>query len=177
MNSDLHVIVRTRYVSEITELYDLGANEVIPEEFETSIEIFTRVLTRYGFARNVIENQVDRVRNQGYEVLRLPTPPAEHLAEVNVALDAASTETVGITSTSPVVGKSLGELKLREQTGATVIAVLHEGGTKISPGANYRLCGNDKVVVLGDREQIDKAIKLISPTEQSMESTMKGFNP
>ncbi|HSI89183.1 MAG TPA: cation:proton antiporter, partial [Pyrinomonadaceae bacterium] len=177
MNPNLHIIVRTRYVSEITELFDLGANEVIPEEFETSIEIFTRVLTRYGFARNVIESQVERVRNQGYEVLRVPTPPTDHLAEVNIALDAASTETVGITPGSPVVGKSLGELKLREQTGATVIAVLHDGGTKISPGANYRLCMNDKVVVLGDREQIDKAIKLISPTAQAGDSIAKGFNP
>lgn len=38
------VIVRTRYVSEIEEVIRLGADEVIPEEFETSIEIFTRVL-------------------------------------------------------------------------------------------------------------------------------------
>jgi monovalent cation:H+ antiporter-2, CPA2 family len=135
------------------------------------------VLTRYGFARNVIENQVERVRNQGYEVLRLPTPPTDHLAEVNIALDAASTETVGITSESPAVGQSLGEMKLREKTGATVIAVLHEGGTKISPGPDYRLCLNDKVVILGDREQIDRAIKLISPTAQARDGIAKGFNP
>ncbi|MCV4600561.1 NAD-binding protein, partial [Escherichia coli] len=44
LNDSVHIIVRTRYVAEITELYALGANEVIPEEFETSIEIFSRVL-------------------------------------------------------------------------------------------------------------------------------------
>jgi CPA2 family monovalent cation:H+ antiporter-2 len=36
MNRELFIIVRTRYASEIDELYKLGANEVIPEEFETS---------------------------------------------------------------------------------------------------------------------------------------------
>ncbi|WP_373495988.1 cation:proton antiporter, partial [Aquiflexum sp.] len=33
-----YIIVRTRYVNEIEENRNLGANEVIPEEFETSIE-------------------------------------------------------------------------------------------------------------------------------------------
>ena len=176
MNPDLHIIVRTRYVSEITELYDLGADEVIPEEFETSIEIFSRVLTRYGFARNVIESQIERVRKQGYEVLRLPTPPTDHLAEVNVALDAASTQNVAIGADSPAVGKTLGELKLREKTGATVIAVLHGGETKISPGADYRLCAHDQVVVLGDREQIDKAVEAIAPNVPVSEASLGGFN-
>ena len=44
MNPDIHIIVRTRYMAEISDLRELGANEVIPEEFETSIEIFSRVL-------------------------------------------------------------------------------------------------------------------------------------
>src|SRR5882672_3996713 len=44
MNPKLHIIARTRYVVEIPELTRLGANVVIPEEFETSIEIFARVL-------------------------------------------------------------------------------------------------------------------------------------
>jgi len=44
LNPKVHLIVRTRYLQEIEPLYELGANEVIPEEFETSVEIFTRVL-------------------------------------------------------------------------------------------------------------------------------------
>jgi len=40
INTKLHIIARTRYVVEIPELTRLGANVVIPEEFETSIEIF-----------------------------------------------------------------------------------------------------------------------------------------
>ncbi|MGH7828987.1 MAG: cation:proton antiporter, partial [Candidatus Binatia bacterium] len=39
LNPDLYIIVRTRYVAEIEHLYQLGANQVIPEEFETSVEI------------------------------------------------------------------------------------------------------------------------------------------
>src|SRR5439155_21584769 len=43
LNPGVHIIARTRYVVEIPELIRLGANDVIPEEFETSIEIFARV--------------------------------------------------------------------------------------------------------------------------------------
>jgi len=39
MNPKVYIIVRTRYLQELKPLYDLGANEVIPEEFETSVEI------------------------------------------------------------------------------------------------------------------------------------------
>ena len=34
MNSGIHIIARTRFVKEVEELYHLGANEVIPEEYE-----------------------------------------------------------------------------------------------------------------------------------------------
>src|SRR5438876_6488128 len=38
LNPRMHIIARTRYVVEIPELACLGADDVIPEEFETSIE-------------------------------------------------------------------------------------------------------------------------------------------
>src|SRR2546428_469069 len=46
LNARLHIIARTRYVTEIPELSRLGADVVIPEEFETSIEILDRKSTR-----------------------------------------------------------------------------------------------------------------------------------
>jgi len=46
LNPEVHLIVRTRYLQELKPLYELGADEVIPEEFETSVEIFTRVLEK-----------------------------------------------------------------------------------------------------------------------------------
>lgn len=171
MSSDLHIIVRTRYVVEITELFELGADEVIPEEFETSIEIFSRVLHRYGFARNVIESQIQRVRRQGYEMLRSPNADPVKMENINVALDAASTETIRLEADSPVVGKTIGELDLRSESGATVIAVVHNGVTKISPGAKYRLSEGDTVVLLGAADKIERAVHILQPVVK-----IGGFN-
>jgi monovalent cation:H+ antiporter-2, CPA2 family len=172
MSKTLHIIVRTRYVSEIGELYDLGANEVIPEEFETSIEIFSRVLHRYGFSRQVIEGQIDRIRKQGYEMLRSTAPPPQaQISNINPALDTASTETIQLIAGSPAIGKTLGQLDLRGETGATVIAVVRDGNSKVSPGANYALAEDDTVILVGTPKKLQRAIELFTPGGAS-----DGFN-
>ena len=174
INNAVHVIVRTRYVAEIEELFQLGADEVIPEEFETSIEIFARVLHRYGVSRSVIESQIQRIRKQGYEMLRSPSAPILPSEGLKGTVNAASTETVQIPDDSPVIGKNLGELDLRNQTGATVIAILHNGETRVSPGANYKLKTDDTVVLLGTPQSLEKAVELFSPGGLGPAS---GFNP
>ena len=46
MNPAAHIIVRTKKVTDLEELYNIGANEVLPEEFETAIELFERILKK-----------------------------------------------------------------------------------------------------------------------------------
>jgi CPA2 family monovalent cation:H+ antiporter-2 len=161
LNPKIYIVVRTRYTSEITELLKAGADEVIPEEFETSIEIFSRVLLRYGVDRHTIENQIERVRRQGYEMLRSPSIQRVEMSNLNAALEAATTETVKLSPDSPAVGKNLGELNLRNETGATLIAVVRGDQTKIGPGANYKLQENDILILFGKAEKIERAVKIL----------------
>lgn len=172
MNEKLYIVVRTRYTAEITELLELGANEVIPEEFETSIEIFSRVLNRYGVARQVIEGQIEEIRRQGYEMLRSPYLPEVKMANLNAALQSATTENIKLDENSPVIGKNLAESKLRNETGVTLIAVIRDGQTKINPSANYKFREGDILVLLGTSEKIEEAIKILQP-----DAKIGGFNP
>jgi monovalent cation:H+ antiporter-2, CPA2 family len=172
MNQNLHIIVRTRYVSEIGELLEIGANEVIPEEFETSIEIFARVLHHYGTARNVIERQIGEIRRQGYEMLRSSSLPMIHLTDLTDALGGTATETIYLTPESPALGKTLAEVNLRNQTGVTVIAAVRDGATEINPGADFKLQTEDILVLLGDAEKIDAAKDILQPNAANV-----GFNP
>lgn len=172
LNEKIYIVVRTRYTSEITELLRSGADEVIPEEFETSIEIFSRVLLRYGVDRHTIENQIERVRRQGYEMLRSPSIQRVEMSNLNAALGAATTENIKLTHTSPAIGKDLGELNLRNATGATLIAVIRGDDTKIGPGANYKLQENDILILFGKPEKIEQAVKLLQTEVET-----GGFNP
>ncbi|MEX2026791.1 MAG: cation:proton antiporter, partial [Pirellulaceae bacterium] len=70
LNPGLHIIVRTRYLAEVPHLRKLGADVIIPEEFETSVEIFAQVLRAYDVPRNLIVDLIERVRGDHYEVLR-----------------------------------------------------------------------------------------------------------
>ena len=70
LNPELHIVSRTRYVADIAELQRLGADEVVPEEFETSLEIFARVLRRFGVADEKIREMAETARRDHYEMLR-----------------------------------------------------------------------------------------------------------
>ena len=72
MNHEIYIIARTRFYSEVEEIKKLGADEVIPEEFETSIEIFTRVMQKYLIPRNEIDDFISSIRKGSYEMLRTP---------------------------------------------------------------------------------------------------------
>jgi CPA2 family monovalent cation:H+ antiporter-2 len=159
MNPDIHLIVRTRYMSELKDLRALGADDVIPEEFETSIEIFSRVLKEYGVARHEIHRQVAEVRSEGYQMLRSPSLMPSEVSEIADALGGASTETLIIEDDWLCVGRAIGELRLRTLTGATVITVVREGRTEINPGSEFRIEADDVLVLLGSPEQIDRAIE------------------
>ncbi|MFH1862500.1 MAG: cation:proton antiporter [bacterium] len=70
LNPEAYLIVRTRFLQEVDQLYRLGANEVIPEEFETSIKIFTRVLDRFALPEGKVNRIIADIRAECYRVFR-----------------------------------------------------------------------------------------------------------
>ena len=73
INKSLYVIVRTRYLEELETLRHLGADEIIAEEVETSIEISARVLNKYYLPRDIIKICIDEIRTQNYSTLKSAT--------------------------------------------------------------------------------------------------------
>jgi CPA2 family monovalent cation:H+ antiporter-2 len=69
-NPALHIILRTRFIAEVDQLYRLGADVVVPEEFETSVAIFSRTLRRFGTPQEEVEHWLNRFRCDHYELLR-----------------------------------------------------------------------------------------------------------
>ena len=159
MNPEIHIIVRTRYMTEISDLRELGADEIIPEEFETSIEIFSRVLTELGIPGHIVQHQVAAIRNEGYEILRLPTLPMVELIDIREALGSAATETFIVPPDSQAAGKTIGGLKLRTKTGVSVIALIHDGNTEINPGPDATINVDDVLVLLGSTDNIHQAVE------------------
>jgi len=163
MNALAVIIVRTRYVAEIDELYRLGATEVIPEEFETSVEIFARVLRRLHVPRNVIALQVDLVRGERYGMLRGLELPHQSMRDVQALLAATLTETFLIEEGSPSIGVSIRDLRLRSETGVSIIALVRAGAPQVNPDPDVRLEVGDVVVLLGSHTALEAAMTLLAP--------------
>ena len=161
LNPKVRVVVRTRYLRELEELHDIGADDVVPEEFETSIEIFALVLRTYNLPQDFITIKAEQVRREGYALLRRSELPelAHHLR--GGTLTDAEVETCRIDDDSPAVGKTLMELSIRPRTGASVIAWTRDGVTESNPGLKTKLKGGDIVVLLGSRLQIRRAMSLL----------------
>ncbi len=119
-----YIIVRTRYLREIEENLRHGADEVIPEEFETSIEIFTRVLRQYLVAQDEISGFIQHIRSHNYEMLRAIPGNRNSGPSTKVHIPDAEIATLPVyQGKNPVVGKSIGEIGLRKQFGVTVLAI------------------------------------------------------
>lgn len=165
-NPDLFILARTRALNEIDELYHLGADEVLPEEFETSVEIFSRVLERYHVPRNVIDAQVRIIRGEGYSVLRggsLVTSGAlERIAEM---LEGTLTETYLVTRGSRADGATLRGLDLRGRTQASVIAVVRRGAPTTNPSPDLQLEASDTLVLVGGHAALEAAFAYLEGRE------------
>jgi CPA2 family monovalent cation:H+ antiporter-2 len=158
-NPELFIIARTRYTSEVDDLLKLGADEVIPEEFETSVEIFSLVLGQYQTPKNEIFNYVDMIRKDGYRALRQSkTVTRKPLFDKHAVLSDIAVEVCTIHDTSPVRGKSIEDLGFRAKTGASIIVIKRENQVHTSPDPKFSFKTGDIVFITGKREDINKAI-------------------
>jgi CPA2 family monovalent cation:H+ antiporter-2 len=161
MNRAATIIVRTRYVREMEDLKKLGATQVIPEEFETSVEIFARVLRNYNIPANIIQNQIDIIREGGYAMLRSPYAEKETLGNLTSILEATTMDTFYVDEGCDISGKNLKDLNLRKESGTTIIAIVRKGKAVTNPEAEFEIENGDILVLLGSHAELSKASEIL----------------
>ncbi len=154
LNPRVHIIVRTRYLTELESLYSLGADEVVPEEFETSVEIFTRVLRRYLVPKGDIERFIQEVRADSYSMLRGLRKDFETLEDLRYYLRDVDISIIRLEPGAPLAGKTLADMALRKRHGITVLAVRRDSQMLFNPEPDMRLHGGDLLIVLGTPERL-----------------------
>lgn len=155
-SSRVYIITRTRYLHELQPIHELGADDVIAEEFETSIEIFTRVLRKYLVPSDEIERFTNEVRSNGYQVLRSLTEQKSTLSDLKMGLSDMEIGAYRLPEGHPMHGASLEELGIRHQYGVTVLVIRRGTLTFSNPQPSTRLESNDVLVVFGEPDQLMK---------------------
>jgi monovalent cation:H+ antiporter-2, CPA2 family len=174
MNPTAHIIVRTRYVLEVEPLYKLGVNEVIPEEFETSIEILSRVLRNYMVPTSEIERCIAEVRSDGYEMLRSISRRHSHAVGISGYLSGAEIATLKVQKGCILEGQSLREGTIRTMSGATVLVIKRKDEVVPNPDPVWELKANDMLLLLGSVDQLSAAGRLFSPQPPASERNTGG---
>lgn len=162
ISNTVHIIVRTRFITETEENLRLGADEVIPEEFETSVEIFTRVLNQYLIPQKQIKEFVRSIRADNYEMLRgvLKRSPMQKFTEEFPDLTTASYEIER--DHSEITNKPISETNIRKNFGVTVIGLKRglELNTQIGPETTPKQ--GDTIFVFGKPEDLEHFYEKIS---------------
>jgi CPA2 family monovalent cation:H+ antiporter-2 len=160
LNRRAAIIVRTRQVKEIEALLAAGASEVIPEELETSIEMFARVLQRLRVPENLIQAQVELIRDEHYAALRGFRSAGGEMADLRALLEMSTVQTILLRDTSFAVGRTIRELDVRHRTKASIIAIARSGRLITTP-TDTTLEAEDVVVLFGDHASLDAATQLL----------------
>ncbi|MGD9565835.1 MAG: cation:proton antiporter [Methanothrix sp.] len=157
INPKVYIMARVRYLDEAAACYDLGADEVIPEEFETSVEIFSRVLSKYLVPRIEIDKMIVEVRSLGYDMFRNAEIEPGKISDLRRYLPNVEIVTVKVEEKAPAVGKTLADLELRKKLGVNALGILRDSGNILNPTSETEIEAGDVLLVLGTSEQISKS--------------------
>lgn len=166
MNPSIHIIARTRYVAEVEPLYRLGVNEVVPEEFETSVEILSRLLRAMLVPHEEIERHIADVRSDGYGMLRAMSRRHSHAVGISGYLAGAEIGTYTLQKGSPLEGTPLREGIIRTMSGASVLLIKRGDDVVPNPDPVWELQLNDLVLLLGTPQQLAVAGRLFEPAAE-----------
>lgn len=152
MNKHAFIIVRSKYVSDIEDLYHMGADQVIPEEFETAIELFERILKKLLIPKSEIETAISRIRDDNYGIFR--EKEESTILTLTDAISDIEIVALKVKEYPVFAGSTLKEIALRENFGITVVAVKRAGKIFENPGVGFVFNADDIVYILGKPEKV-----------------------
>lgn len=156
LNPNICIIAKVRDLQEMKHLNTLGADEIIPEEYETSVEIFVRLLEKYLVPREDIEKLVTDVRANGYRMMRKLSGSTCVDSEFSIkdGLPGVDIQVLKVDSGSSFDGKTLEDLDFRKMHGVTVLSVRRGSDLIYTPEGNFILQAKDACILLGKPEDL-----------------------
>lgn len=167
INPTLHVVVRTRGAGDVDALIADGADEVLVDEIEIGVQLFTRVLDAYQVNPSEIDDHVETVRNGGYAALRsnvsdVPLVVCDDLGEA-----CFDTRTFTVRRDSDARRVTIGELGAR--AGVRVVSVQRGGETIASPPDEFVLESGDRLTARASAQAFAEASRLLRSTTEVLE--------
>jgi len=165
MNPKTHIIARIVLLEDMEDVYRYGANEVIPEEFETSVEIFSRVLAKYLIPKDEINTLISNLRSDSYQMFRTIDDEAGLNEKLNLHFPDLEISAIKVDLNSEIAGKNIKDINLKSRFEISIIAIRRGDENIINPAAKYILQPEDIVYVIGTSSQISFASSIFRVDE------------
>jgi CPA2 family monovalent cation:H+ antiporter-2 len=156
---DARILAKTRYILELDPLSAQGADVVVAEELEGTIDLVAEILRHCDIAEGAIARFTGELREEGYQALRAPPGMGidPWLAEI---LQQIPTDWVDVPDDLPP-GATLQSLGVRARTGASVLVVERSSRSFPGPSADFALEPGDRLLIFGSVDAVDRLNALL----------------
>jgi CPA2 family monovalent cation:H+ antiporter-2 len=153
-NPTVHIVARAEGIEQMQVLHDRGVYEVVQPEFEAGLEITRQTLLHLNIPATDIQRFTDTIRRELYAPLYHTHDEYQTIAQLQSVSNLLELSWVELATNSPLVGRTIQELKIRSETGVSVVSVMRDGKLQPNPNAGYQFAGQDLVAVMGNFEQL-----------------------
>jgi CPA2 family monovalent cation:H+ antiporter-2 len=147
MAPSVYIIARTEHIRNAQYLLDLGADEVVSEEYEAAKEIFTRALRKYHLPESEIGKIVRRLQDWGYAKFIKNGDSSSTVPAMDAVLESLRIHMVHVEPGSFAEGKTIRELDLKTRFGIADCGLRRNNATDIAPDVTTRLQAGDALIV------------------------------
>jgi CPA2 family monovalent cation:H+ antiporter-2 len=143
---DLHILARTRHVRTSRYLLELGADEIVSEEFEAALEIFSRALKQYQLPDEEIGYVIQQAKKLGATMFAKNDEGEAHLEDPKIMFRDRHVHTFRVEPGSRAEGKTLGDLEFSNRFGIADVGIRSEGRTTRRIDPSRKLLAGEVII-------------------------------
>ena len=155
VNPKIKVVARLADLGFFDVFKELGVGDLVYPEFETSLEITRQALLHLHIAAPEIERQTATMRQQLLAPRVAASEEYQTLGQMRAAEHSFDLQWVRLEPGNSLPGKSIGEMEIRQKTGASVVGIIRGQQLVPNPDAGFRFQDGDLVAIIGSREAHD----------------------
>ncbi len=155
LNHGLKIVARAEGIEQMKELHTHGVYHVVQPEFEAGLEFTRQALLHLNFSVDRIQQYTDEVRRELYRPLYDSDKAYQVLTQLQNACLLIELTWVALDQASPLIGKTIGESRIRTITGVNVVGILRTGVLYPNPNPEFLLHPDDLIGVMGQMEQLE----------------------
>ena len=162
LKDGIEVVARTSDQGFLEAFSEMGVTDVVLPEFETGLEMARQTLMQLGVPASEVQQQTESLRRDLFEPFFGPAQKYRTLSELRSAEGQFDFRWVSVPVLSPLEDRTIGETRIREVTGASVVGVLREGKLRPNPDPDFRFRAGDLAAVIGTEASLQAFGQLAS---------------